>query len=337
MNLLFCGLGGIGQRYLRIIKKKYPKAKIYSFTKRNNNQIYEINDNLVLKKNNIYKKYNIKKITNFNNVKNRFFDASFITNPTSLHTSTCRKIYQKTKKVLIEKPLSNNLKNIDFVQKKDNIFTANVMRYHPAVNKLKEILKANQFGKLQSCFINVQSYMPDWHKYEDFRKLYASQKRLGGGVVLTESHELDLIRYFFGLPDKAISVLESNKKFQLDVESKASCCLIYVEKDLLVNVKLDFLNKNLFRCLIFIFDKGKININFNKNQITTIYLYNNKKIVKSKTYKINRNNLFKKMIVDFMGYKIKGKNNILLDSGIETLNLCLGIKKKQFANNNYAL
>jgi len=328
MNLLFCGLGGIGQRYLRIIKKKYPKAKIYSYTKRNNNQINEINDNLVLQKNNIYKKYNIKKITNLKNIKNKFFDASFITNPTSLHISTCRKIYPKTKKILIEKPLSNNLKNINFIQKKENIFTANVMRYHPAVKKLKEIFKVNQFGKLQSCFVNVQSYMPDWHKYENFRKLYASQKRLGGGVILTESHELDLIRFFFGFPEKIISVLVSNKKFQLDVESKVSCCLIYLEKDFFANVKLDFLNKNLSRSLIFIFDKAKIILNLNQNQIEIFNLSNNKRLIKSKTYKINRNNLFKKMIVDFMRHNIKSKKKFLLDNGIETLNLCLDIKKK---------
>ena len=42
--------------------------------------------------------------------------------------------------------------------------------------------------------IQAGQYLPDWHSYEDYRKSYFSRKDLGGGVLLTLIHEIE-IRY----------------------------------------------------------------------------------------------------------------------------------------------
>jgi len=232
MNLLFCGLGGIGQRYLRIIKNNFPKSNLYSYTTRKNFQKFEIDNNLKLKKVDIYKKYNLTRISNTREIKPKFFDATFITNPTSMHITTCLEISNKSKKILIEKPLSNNLNKIKFIKKKNNIFTANVFRYHPIIIELKKIIESKNMGKLKNGVASINSFMPDWHKYEDYKKLYASQKKLGGGVVLTESHELDTFRYLFGLPEKVFKILGHEIKYKLNVESKANCALLYLKKNI---------------------------------------------------------------------------------------------------------
>lgn len=54
----------------------------------------------------------------------------------------------------------------------------------------------------KKVFIKVNSYVPYWHKYEDFKNLYACKKSLGGWALFTESHEIDLCLYFFGMPKK---------------------------------------------------------------------------------------------------------------------------------------
>ena len=43
-----------------------------------------------------------------------------------------------------------------------------------------------------SIKVNVGSFVPHWHKYEDFRDLYACKNSLGGGIIYTECHELDI-------------------------------------------------------------------------------------------------------------------------------------------------
>ena len=56
MKALFIGLGGVGQRHLRILKKLYPNIQIGAVRKRGNT--FEISDDLKIDKNvNIIKKY----------------------------------------------------------------------------------------------------------------------------------------------------------------------------------------------------------------------------------------------------------------------------------------
>ena len=71
------------------------------------------------------------------------------------------------------------------------------LRFNPVIKKLKNIIENNDLGNLLSFRAEVCEYMPSFHPYEDYRDLYCS-KELGGGVILTQIHELDLIVHLFG-------------------------------------------------------------------------------------------------------------------------------------------
>ena len=75
-----------------------------------------------------------------------------------------------------------------------------MLRYHPHVKKIKEIIDSNLLGKAYSARFEFGSHLPFWHPWEDYRVSYASKAELGGGVINTIAHELDLIQYFFGEP-----------------------------------------------------------------------------------------------------------------------------------------
>ena len=100
------------------------------------------------------------------------------------------------------------LKNLSFAVKIFNNFAGIVKiklkflvgyqrRFSETVNKFHKIIK-----KIKQINVVVNSYLPDWHKYENFRNMCASKKSLGGGSLLTECHELDIIIMIFGLPNK---------------------------------------------------------------------------------------------------------------------------------------
>ena len=52
-------------------------------------------------------------------------------------------------------------------------------------------------GKIVKVNSKASSYLPDWRKNKNFRKSVSSQKKLGGGVLLELSHELDYLLWFF--------------------------------------------------------------------------------------------------------------------------------------------
>ena len=66
------------------------------------------------------------------------------------HFQVIQKIYSKNKPIFCEKPLVPNLNQIKELEKLNNlrIFTMHKWRYHPAVNKMKEIIDSGVYGKV---------------------------------------------------------------------------------------------------------------------------------------------------------------------------------------------
>ena len=83
----------------------------------------------------------------------------------------------------------------------------------------KKIVKKNpDYSK-----IVWQTFMPKWHPNENYKISYASKKNLGGGVVLTCSHEIDLATYLFGNVKK-VNAFKIKNRMKMNVED---CYLIF--------------------------------------------------------------------------------------------------------------
>ncbi len=327
MNILIIGLGGIGQRYLRLLKTNFKKSNIYALRK--NKKQFEIKDNLKIdRKINIIKKYDISVIKNIKDIKNVKLDFALITSPTSLHLKYCKELISSEIPILIEKPLSNSYlqakKILDYNETKKNIFlTAHVFRFYPSVLKLKKLLDSNYIGNIYCISINIFSFMPNWHQYEDYKKLYASRRDLGGGVLLTESHEIDLLVWLFGMPNKLFSINSKTSKFNIDVEDTAVSIFLYKnsKQNFLVNINQCFTSKAQKRSISILGEKGSLELDLMENNI----IFDNYKIKKKlfSMHSFDRNSVFLNLLNYFIkriDNKIKYRETIL-DSGLNTLKL----------------
>src|SRR5882762_11946682 len=101
------------------------------------------------------------------------------------------------------------------------------MRFHPAVQRLQQIVRERLIGRPLAMQVEVGEYLPHWHKYEDYRQMYASIARLGGGVVLSQIHELDSIYSLFGVPKRIFALGGHLSSLEIDVEDVASSLLDY--------------------------------------------------------------------------------------------------------------
>ena len=87
INCLFIGLGSIGQRHLRNLKKILNnKIKFYAFRK--TRHVPLINQKGQKVKGSIEKKFNIEIIKKLNFAYKKNIDLVFITNPSSMHIHT---------------------------------------------------------------------------------------------------------------------------------------------------------------------------------------------------------------------------------------------------------
>ena len=101
-------------------------------------------------------------------------------------------INPETAKLLIES--SHQL----FIQKNVITMMGFQMRFNPLIKFLeKTIKKKSPIGKLITAHIHHCENIKDFHPYEDYRVSYAAKKKLGGGVILSQIHEVDYFLHLF--------------------------------------------------------------------------------------------------------------------------------------------
>ena len=146
VNILFLGLGSIGQRHLRNLKKLLSnKVNFYAYRRTRHVPLLDNKGNKI--KGEIEKKFNISIISDLNFVDEFNIDIVFITNPSSHHINSVLRLKNlKNIYIFIEKPLDSSLKNYNQFLKhlrknKINVFVGYNMRFHPGYIKLKNILR----------------------------------------------------------------------------------------------------------------------------------------------------------------------------------------------------
>lgn len=223
MNICIIGKGSIGTRHAKIFKSLGCNIFFLRSEKKMLDYANEVNST---------KKFN-KKISLY-----------CICNPSSKHFKSFKDIASHKANIFIEKPLVTNLKDLKNIKKlikkhKINLFNGYMLRKDPRINLIKEKIKKE---KIRYSNFVWQTFMPKWHNKENFKKSYASQKKLGGGVLLTCAHEIDLAVYLFGKVQEVLCV-ENNSTTKIDVDSSVHIILKHNNK-INSNITLDFLSNH---------------------------------------------------------------------------------------------
>ena len=145
--------------------------------------------------------------------------------------------------------------------KKIMVFPGNSLRFHPAIEIIKKIIQSKKMGDPIECIAHFGTSLPDWHPYENYRESYASRKDMGGGVLHTSIHELDLVCHLFGKPKLQSYFIDNVFLKEIDVEDVAHI-LLKMDNCKIANVSLNFYQKPLSRFLKICFEKGTVSWNF---------------------------------------------------------------------------
>tara|TARA_B110000977_G_scaffold201678_1_gene297721 strand:+ start:6603 stop:7562 length:960 start_codon:yes stop_codon:yes gene_type:complete len=294
-KLLICGVGSIGERHVNnLISLGYKDIILY---RTKNKKLRTVKKNL----------------TSYNNLSEALKkkpDIAIICNPTHLHLETAIKCIQSKCHVFIEKPISQNLKGYkklkdSIIKHKRHAIVGYMMRYHPCIIKMKKWIDEKKIGKIIHFKSEWGEYMPAWHPWENYKTSYAGKKEMGGGPVLTLSHEIDLCLLFCGEYNKVSGNFNSISDLKLNTEDLADI-LISFKSGACANIHLNYLSRPSSRRVDIIGSKGQISFNYYENQAK---LFINGKQTKafSASKKFDRNELFINEIKDFL-IKIENKN-----------------------------
>ncbi len=127
----------------------------------------------------------------------------FVAVPTSLHIAYARDFLGVAEFIILDKPLDADLLTCEcFVRNcrrsTTRVFVNYQRRYLNVWRSLKDSIDPERDGILRHGSVTVRSYYPSWRLHKPPQALYAARKELGGGVLLTECHEPDLLGWLLG-------------------------------------------------------------------------------------------------------------------------------------------
>lgn len=334
MKILMIGLGSIGQRHLRNLKRVYgDEFEILAYRTRRLQQTFsdalQIRDGI-----NLESEYGLKVFTDIDEALAEQPDIAYVTNITSKHMETAITCARVGCNLFIEKPLSNTLNGIEelkrIVEEKNNkIFMGFQNRYHVCIKEAKKKLHSGVLGALQSASVEFSERLTTMHTYEDYRQTYMAKSNMGGGPVLNlQIHDLDLLHYLFGEPEEVTATIYKNSQLEVDVEDGASAIFTFKNgngDEFPAFSHTDFFQYPPVHVLKIVGEKGRIEIDMNKASFRLIV---DGSIVEDLLFsEFQRNDMFVEELKDFINCI---KNDTLpvidLDQGIVSLKMAIGAK-----------
>lgn len=312
MHILIVGLGSIGTRHLKnIISLGYKKISV------------------VTRSGKLLPEYShIPAYTTIESaLESSSFDTAIVCTPTSQHFSDLQKlITSRIKNFYIEKPLSHNLDGLENLQKKlqkqkCRVFVGYDMRFDLGLQKVKELIRNNQIGKIISINAMVGQYLPDWRPDQDYKNSVSAKLKLGGGVMLDLIHEFDYVQWLVGNVKTIAALYLNSGSLDIETEDVAKVILTF-SNGAIGTIHLDYLQKKIIRHCIITGSEGTITWDMTKNEVN----WNNpQKETFVYSYEIERNERFMHIMEAFL----QEKDNfglVSLEEGLISLRMVLAAK-----------
>jgi predicted dehydrogenase len=168
----------------------------------------------------ISKKLNVQHFTDFKQmVDSGILDFVTIATPNSLHIEQALYCLENGCDVLIEKPVSFNVDEINQIlncAKENNrdAFCVLQVRLNPTVSLLKEVLSSGMLGNIRSV-----SMIQRWQRPLEYFTGWRSVPSIGGGTLYEVGiHYLDVLQFLFGLPSVHSSKVYQTKHKDVEIE-----------------------------------------------------------------------------------------------------------------------
>ena len=169
------------------------------------------------------------------------FGSAVIATPADTHVPIALGCANAGLHLLVEKPLSTALSGTDELiekcrQKNLTLAVAYVLRFHPTLERVRQICQEGTLGRLLSFYIVCHHYLPS--SRPDYKQTYYASAIGGGGVVLDLSHELNYAEWLIGPLRLSSSMLRTVPELDMPGEAIAALSLTSEEEGVPVQIDL---------------------------------------------------------------------------------------------------
>jgi len=198
-------------------------------------------------------------------------DIVLICSPPVNHASQALQAMRAGADVFVEKPVAHSTDLVEelVAEEKNSGRVVQVgynLRFHPPLQKVKELVENEAVGKIQWGRVESGSYLPDWRPWQDYRKSYTASREMGGGIILDGSHELDYVTWMFGAPTELACMAGKVSGLEIGVEDCATMLLRFPNGSQL-DVHVDFMERFYSRGCVLAGERGKLQWDFTSNAV----------------------------------------------------------------------
>lgn len=238
------GLGNMGRQFINCFLNKFSEVNLLGVASKSNSDV-----------SNLKKKINFKQYNSYETLlEDDKIDAIYISTLNNTHKELVKSAAKKNKKILCEKPLGLNFKEVKDLHKilKENsnsFYEAIAYRSHPQTFFLMNLIKNKEFGKVKKIESNFGFKVK---KISKDSRLF--NKSLGGGAIL------DIGCY----PISFFNLFNEQKNRMKILDSKVNYCETEVDIDAEIVLKI---NQEIDA-------KAKVSLRENLQNISRIFFEN---------------------------------------------------------------
>lgn len=317
-QILVIGSGSIGRRHAKNLADLGAKVSLF-----------DVNRVLLA---NVCTENNFTPVEDLDQaLSNGQYRAALICTPTSLHLEHALRAADAGCHLFIEKPISDTPSGLprllDLIERKKLVTLVGCnFRFHPGLMKIHALLQEGAIGRIISSRAQFGQYLPDWHPWEDYRRMYSAQKKLGGGVILDRIHEIDYMRWLFGEVSELTAMAGHISHLEIDTEDVAEIVLKFMNGSI-GSIHLDYIRRTYDASLDIVGETGTIRWNY-QNHFIEWYMATEKRWQSIKWENHDSNQMYLDEMKHFLKVIEKQEDSICpAREGINVLKIALAIKE----------
>ncbi|MBI4635722.1 MAG: Gfo/Idh/MocA family oxidoreductase [Candidatus Rokubacteria bacterium] len=301
MKILIAGLGSIGQRHARTLRTLLgERLELLAYRVQGGSRVIGEAGGATTPE----EAFGIRSFRRLDEALAEKPDAVFVTNPTALHLPVAQAAAEAGCHLFVEKPLAHEWEGIErliaTVERRDVVaMVGHQLRFHPGLSALRSLLADRAVGRPLAAQLEFGEYLPAWHPWEDYRQSYAARPELGGGVLLSQLHDLDYACWLFGMPARVYAVGGHLSSLEIGVEDVASVTLECRDEGRLlpVHVHMDYLQRPPVRTCRVIGEEGRLLLDVQAGTLTVVGVDGR---TVERSVGIDRNELFVREVRHFL-------------------------------------
>jgi predicted dehydrogenase len=174
------------------------------------------------------------------------FAGVVVSSPPKFHVEQTLAFRSAGLPILLEKPASTDAQSCrllyDRVGQDNAVLLGYTYRWWPPMQRLKALIGGGALGTLRHARFVMSAHLADWHPWERYQDFFMSSRDLGGGALLDESHFIDLMLWFFGMPERVYARVEHISELDIETDDLVDMVAIY-PKGFRVTMHLDLFGR----------------------------------------------------------------------------------------------